>query len=651
MCGIVGVISESRRQAELQALVRRMAASLEHRGPDGEGYVTEGNCALGFRRLAIVDLAADAMPFASEDRAVWSVANAEIYNHAGLREDMQARGHVFQTDVDTEVLSHLYEESGADLVHQLNGMFAFAIWDARRKRLLLARDRAGEKPLFYWAANGEFAFASEMRALLLHPEVQRAVNPVAVRRYLLHDYFPAPLTPIAGIRKLPAGHLLLAQEAEISVRPYWDLARHFASPELASRHPEELCNELHQRIGAAVRRRSRSDVPVGIYLSGGIDSSTLLAHAAEQQGPGVPVFALGHTDDSFDESRFARDTADYFEADFNRLIVDETDLAEGLRMVGEGLDEPLGDASLIPSVLLARFASAKVKVVLSGEGADELFAGYPTYAGSRMADLFCRLPRAVREALIAGARRFTPVTMGNVGLDYLLSRFSSGADRNLVERHHTWFGSLGPERHPGLLSSRMMEALEGDDPFTEARARVESRVLPDDLSRLLYTDFTMYLQDDLLTKVDRATMLASLEARAPFLDHDLAEFVAGLPSREKLRGLTTKAILRRTMRRKLPPGVLRRRKRGFNIPFSRWLLHGLGRTMRRRFSPERVEARGLFSQAGIRRLLDEHLSRQADHRKPLFTLLVLDLWCDKIFGDSTPIPLTSGAPALQQPVS
>ncbi len=646
MCGLVGILSRSHPLGDQGELVRRMAASLVHRGPDGEGFAGEGECGLGFRRLAILDVAAESPPYANEDRTVWSIANAEIYNSDELRARLEDRGHAFRTHVDTEVLPHLYEEHGVDLVDHLNGMFALAVWDQQRRLLFLARDRAGEKPLFYWQGEDELVFASELRALLAHPRVPRQVDPVALRRYLLHDFFPAPLTPIAGVRKLPAGHLLVAREGEVSVRPYWDLAEHFARPELARRRPADLAEELDARISLAVERRRRSDVPIGVFLSGGIDSSTLLAHLAEQEGPGVHVFALGHVDVSFDESRFARDTARYFEADFNELVLDEADLAEGLRRVGEGFDEPLGDASIIPSYLLARFARQKVKVVLSGEGADELFAGYPTYLGNRIAGWYQRLPRALRRGLVKGARGLMPVSMGNVGLDYLLGRFAAGAERDLVERHHSWFGSLGPERHAEVLAPEVMAALGEDDPFAAARARLEGRRLPDDLARLLYTDFTMYLQDDLLTKVDRATMLASLEARAPYLDHDLAEFVAGLPSDLKLRGFTTKAILRRTVRRRLPKEVLGRRKRGFNIPFSRWLLHGLGEELRQRFARDRVEARGLLSATGVNRLLEEHLSRQADHRKPLFTLLVLDLWCDTFFGEGSQVPVAHGvAPA------
>ena len=647
MCGIVGIVGGALPVEQRAAIARRMAATLDHRGPDGVGDVSDGDCALGFRRLAIVDLHSECPPFANEDRTIWSVANAEIYNSAPLKSELEGRGHAFRTGVDTEVIPHLYEENGAGLVERLNGMFALAVWDGAARRLLLARDRAGEKPLFYWRGpGGELVFASELRALLAHPGVPRSVDPTALRRYLLHDFFPAPLTPFAGVRKLPAGHLLVADGGEISVRRYWDLAEHFADPGLAARKPAALAAELDERIALAVERRRRSDVPVGVFLSGGIDSSTVLAHMAAQQGPGVPAFSLGHADAGFDESRFAADTARFFDAEFHQLVLAEADLADGLERVARGFDEPLGDASTIPTHLLARFARKRVKVVLSGEGADELFAGYPTYIGHRVAAGYQQLPAGLARALLRGAGRMTPVSMGNVGLDYLLERFADGAEMDLVERHHSWFGSLAPAAHAEVLAPRVLERLRDDDPFASARARLAGRRLPDDLSRALYTDFTMYLQDGLLTKVDRATMMASLEARAPFLDHDLAEFVAGLPSRLKLRRFETKSILRRAVRQRLPKQVLSRRKRGFNIPFSRWLLHGLGERLRRRFAPERVAARGLLSPAGVNALLDAHLERRADHRKPLFTLLVLDLWCDRYFGDAAPVPLADeSAPA------
>ncbi len=642
MCGLAGMVGRLPRDPTRDEAVRRMTATLVHRGPDGEGFASLDGCTLGFRRLAIVDLAAASPPFPNEDRTVWTVCNGEIYNSAELEERLKSRGHRFRTGVDTEVLPHLYEEHGPDLVDHLDGMFAFAIWDARSRTLLLGRDRAGEKPLFYWQGPDEIVFASELRALLAHPAVPREVDPVALRRYLLHDFFPAPWTPIRDILKLPAAHVLVVRDGKLTLRRYWDLAEHFRpeSPRPAS--IADAAREVDERIALAVRRRKRADVPVGVFLSGGIDSSTILSHLAEQNGPGVPVFAVGHKEPSFDEARFARETARYFRADYHELALDESDLDDGLRRVAAEFDEPLGDASIIPTHLLSAFSRRTIKVVLSGEGADELFAGYPTYAGDRLAEAYRALPSLARRAIEATARNLFPASMGNVGLDYLLSRFFSGAALPRLERHHTWFGSFPPERQARLFAPRVLDALLGDDPFASARQRLAGKTLPGGLSELLYTDFTMYLQDDLLTKVDRATMLASLEARAPFLDHELAEFVAGLPARWKLDGFTTKAILRRAVRHRIPSDILKRRKRGFNIPFSRWLLRGLGERLRERFSEERVRARGLFLPEGVGSLLDEHLARRADHRKPLFTLLAFDLWCDRTFGEGARIPLAEG---------
>ncbi len=616
-----------------------MAGTMVHRGPDGEGYVARDDCALGFRRLAIIDVTAESPPFPNEDESIWSICNGQIYNAPDLTDELVAKGHTLRTKTDTEVLPHLYEEHGADLVERLNGMFAFAVWDEPRGRLLLARDRAGEKPLFYWTDGDELVFASDLRAFLVHPRIPKAIDPVALRRYLTHDYVPAPLSPLAGVRKLPAGHLLIAEDSKVTIKQYWDLADYFVQPELARRSTTDLADELDHRLAQAVRRRSRSDVPFGLFLSGGIDSSAVLSYLAEQQGDGVPVFSIGHTEKNFDEASMAEITARHFKADFNQLILDESDLADGLRRVGPGLGEPLGDASTIPSHLLALFARQKVKVILSGEGADELFAGYPTYIGNRVAEIYNRVPRPVRQAMVKTALKLTPVSMGNVGLDYLLSRFAAAAEQDLVERHHTWFGSYSPAMQQAVLAPRVLTALAGDDPFGSARQRLAGRNLPDSLSKLLYMDFTMYLQDDLLTKVDRATMLASLEARAPFLDHDLSEFAAGLPSSLKLRGKSTKDILKKTVSRRLPADVIKRRKRGFNIPFSKWLLHGLGDELKQRFSVEKVEARGLFNPVGISTLLDEHLSQQTDHRKPLFTLLAFDMWCDATFGEGVRVPI------------
>lgn len=644
MCGIAGILGPEPTSRQRES-VDAMLACVVHRGPDGLGVAARDGCALGLRRLAIMDVAASAEPFTNEDGTVVSVVNGQIYNSDELRHELEARGHVFRTGVDTEVVLHLWEEHGVELIHHLSGMFAFAVWDSRTRTLMLGRDRAGEKPLFYWTDGERLLFASELRALLAHPRVGARLDPTALIRYLVHGYVPAPRSPIEGIHKLPAAHYLLAQQDRLArdgrfeVSRYWDLADWFPEPGSSDpRSVDEIAAGLDEKMSVAVRRRSRSDVPFGVFLSGGLDSSTLLSYVRDVHGPGVPAFTIGHTDPSFDESSMAAQTARELGAELHSLVLDEGDLEEGLRRIGAGMDEPLGDASTIPTHLLALCAREHVKVVLSGEGADELFGGYPTYLGHPLADRLERLPAWLRGGLLAGIERFTPATMGNVGLDYLLRRFVAGLGRDRLERHHVWFGNIHPDRLPGLLSPALLDFLGQPAvaaPFGSARP---GRELPDPLAELLYTDFMLYLQDDLLTKVDRATMLASLEARAPFLDHELAQYVAGIPSRWKVRGRTTKAILRRTVRKRLPPEILKRRKRGFNIPFSRWLLHGLGETLGERFSRERVTARGLFAHDGLQRLLDEHLSRQADHRKPLFSLLALDLWCDRTFGEGAAVP-------------
>lgn len=618
-----------------------MTATLTHRGPDGEGHVQLSGCDLGFRRLSIVDLAAPSPPYPNEDESIWSVCNGEIYNGDELREMLAQKGHRFRTGTDTEVIPHLFEEFGVGMVEHLDGMFAFAVWDQNGQQLLLGRDRAGEKPLFYTRLGQELLFSSELRALMSHSRVEKAVDPVALSRFLLHDFFPAPFSPLAGVRKLPAGHLAIWKAGQLEVRRYWDLADFFLDRPTA--RPDQVAEELDALLAQAVRRRKKSDVRVGVFLSGGVDSSTILAHMADQEGPGVPVFALGNQDREFDESRHAKLTAAHFGAEFHELVLGEDDLADGLRRVSAGFDEPLGDASIIPTHLLSLFARQRVKVVLSGEGGDELFAGYPTYLGDRVTEIYRKIPGPLRRGLIAAIRAFLPVRMGNNGLDYVLGRFAQGAERERVERHHCWFGSLPPDRQMKIFGPRLASALVGDEPFASARAVVDGRGLRDPLSTLLYTDFSMYLQDDLLTKVDRASMLASLEARAPFLDHQLAEYVAALPSDFKLHGRVGKWILRQAVARRLPAEILTRRKRGFTVPISRWLQHQLEGPLAARFAPEQIAARGLFDPAGISALVEEHRSRRADHKKPLFTLLVFDLWCDRVFGEGRVVPL--GPPA------
>ncbi|MEZ5333473.1 MAG: asparagine synthase-related protein [Thermoanaerobaculia bacterium] len=513
-------------------------------------------------------------------------------------------------------------------------MFALALWDRERRTLLLARDRAGEKPLYYRLEPGPRSpqASGPARGSRPRPRLDRR----ALVRYLTlgwirHRCRRSPAC--ASSRPPTASSTATGGRKSCRATGTW---RCFPArgPGLAAASTPSRRSSTQAGAGRAPPLAQQ--VPALASSSRAASIRRRFSPTSPKRRP-VSAVTLGHTDRDFDEAGFAAATARHFGADLHSLVLSRDDLAEGLRWVGQSLDVPLGDASTIPTALLSRFAGERVKVVLSGEGADELFGGYPTYLGHRLADRLAHVPRWLRHGIVGGIRRLLPVSMGNVGLDYLVERFAAGADLDRRRRHEVWFGSVDPARLGDLLAPGLRWiAEEGDGVSTPERA------LPDPLAELLYADFTGYLQDDLLTKVDRATMLASIEARAPFLDHELAEFVAGIPSRHKVRGLTTKAILRRTVRHRLPAAVLERRKRGFNIPFSRWVLEGLGEELRRRFSPERAEARGLFSSAGVGRLLDEHLERRADHRKPLFALLAFDQWCDRTFGEAAPVPIELG---------
>lgn len=647
MCGIVGVADFRAGSRPEPGLLLAMTDTLAHRGPDGACVVEVDageapRLTFGFRRLSIIDLGAGARFYADESGRFRAICNGEIYNWPELEQDLKTRGHRFETRCDTEVIPHLYEEHGLDFVHHLDGMFAFAIFDTAAKRLVLGRDRAGEKPLYYLEQDGELMFASEIKALLAHPRVARRIDIEALSRYLLYGYFPAPHTPFQGIRKLPAGHLLIIENGTAAVRPYWDLRRFVsegaepAAEGSAARGPipdfEEAVRETRRLLREAVELRLRADVPVGVLLSGGLDSSSIAALAVEIKGPGIPSFALGMEALDFDEAGFAKRAAAHLGTEHHETIIGERDMVAATYEVARFLDEPLADASVLPTWLLSRFTRRHVKVALGGEGGDELFAGYPTYLGDRLARLYGRMPRPAR-ALVRRAVESVPPGFSNVGLEFLLKKFVAMADLPDDERHPIWFGAFSPERQQGLLSEAALASLarSGGDPLLEARARRAGARFRHPLDALLLTDFVMYLQDDLLTKVDRASMAASLEVRAPFLHHPLVEYVARLPAAYKLRGLTTKRLLRSAMGDRLGKETLSRRKRGFNIPVARLLVGGLDPLLRRAFDEKRLARAGLLRPETVVSLWREHQARRRDNGRLLWNLLMLQLWHSRFF--------------------
>ena len=673
MCGIVGIADLNGSGRPDRGLVAGMTETLAHRGPDGSCVLETGDgerpgITFGFRRLSIIDMGAGARAYADESGRLRVICNGEIYNYPDLRRLLERRGHRFETRCDTEVIPHLYEEHGLDFVSHLNGMFAIAVLDANRDRLVLARDRAGEKPLYYLMRNGELMFASEIKALLAHPRVGRKIDLNALTRYLACGYFPAPHTPFEGIRKLPAGHLLVAGRGAIRVRRYWDLRRFFEADRSATPSLHEAAGKVRRLLSESVRQRMRADVPVGIFLSGGVDSCSIAALAMEVAGRPVPTFTLGFEDGDFDESPYARRAAAHLGTEHHETIVSEPEMLNALIDLARIMDEPLADASLIPTYLLSRFARTRVPVALGGEGGDEIFAGYPTYTGERLARAYLRLPRPARR-LFRGLVESMRPGFSNVGFEFLLKRFVAAAELDPVTRHQTWFGSFPAGMRRRLLSDGVLSALgiasgdgisgrtddgaQDDGALDEARAIVRGFRPHDPVDSLLLTDFLMYLQDNLLTKVDRASMATSLEVRAPFLHHPLVEYAATLPVSAKIRGLESKRVLRMAMKDLLPREVTSRVKRGFNIPMSRFMHGSLGPLLRRALDPERIERQGILRPAFVRGLLQEHMERRRDNGRLLWNLLMLQLWHSRHFtgGDLLETPVKPGLRLeLPQPV-
>ena len=633
MCGITGWLAaedatEGGRGAE--ARLAAMCAAMAHRGPDATGMRVHGPVALGMRRLAVIDPEGGQQPVCNEDGSVWVVFNGEIYNHQALREGLLARGHRFTSASDTEVLVHLYEEQGEAFVEQLVGMFAIALWDERRGRLLLARDRMGEKPLYWTRVGGTLVWGSELKCLLAHGEVARRLSLPALARYLAFEYVPAPHAILEGVHKLPPAHLLVVDRGELSVKPYWRLD---TTPVRPAPSEAEALAGLDERLHDAVRGQLVADVPLGVFLSGGIDSSIVAAVAARQlaeaQAGPLLTFSIGFTDPSFDESAHARAVAQHIGSRHHERVLEPGMLPAILPTVTGLLDEPFGDASVLPTYLLAAFAREHVTVALGGDGGDELLAGYPTYQAQKLASLFDYLPGPATALVGLTARTLVdklPVNHDNLSLDFKLKRFAASLDRPPAERHARWLGSFDPGWQASLLTPEVRAQLGADDPYDALRALWAESAGLDPLARFLALDQRTYLPDDILFKVDRASMMASLETRAPLLDHRLVAYANGLPSQYKLKGMTTKHLLRRAAATYLPRPILERPKKGFGIPVAKWLRGELREPMLDLLSPARLAQAGLFAPTAVETLLREHLDGVRDHRKPLWTLLMFEWW-------------------------
>jgi len=623
MCGITGI-------ADLSGPVRpevlkRATNTLRHRGPDDESYYIPapepGAAAVGFgfRRLSIIDLSGGRQPMSNEDGSIWIVCNGEVYNHPELRLELEARGHTFRTRSDVEALLHLYEDLGPDCVTKVNGMFALAIWDSKNQTLFLARDRLGKKPLYYRATSTQLIFGSEIKALLAHPDCPRELDAGNLSKYLAYEYVPSPHCIFKGIHKLPAGHWLTWKNGQVRLHRYWDLQ---FSTDKDNRPEDEIAEELRERLKESVRRRLISDVPLGVFLSGGIDSSSVVAMMAELMPPSqIKTFAIGFEEQSFDESGHARRVAQFFGTDHREQILQSRTLLDVLPEVAAFLDEPLADASIIPTYLLSKFTRQHVTVALGGDGGDEIFAGYPTFQAHRMAR-FYKVPRVIHERMIRPMAEWLPVSGDNFSFDFKVKRFLRGMGPRPEIRDQIWMGAFTPGEQRALLHG----AAPAVDTYEDIRDAERNCRPVNRMERLIYLYCKFYLQDCILAKLDRASMACSLEARTPFLDYTFVEFVNSIPFGLKLKGLNSKYILKKAMRNKLPPETLGRSKKGFGIPVAKRFRNELRSLMLDALSETRIRQQGIFNPVEVTRLVNEHLRGTKDNRKQLWTLFIFELW-------------------------
>jgi asparagine synthase (glutamine-hydrolysing) len=605
MCGICGLAS-TRGAVDTERL-RAMAATLVHRGPDSEGMHVDRGVGIAARRLSIIDLSGGDQPIASEDGSVVVVQNGEIYNYRELARILERAGHAFATQCDTEVLVHGYEEWGDGVWERLRGMFAVAVWDARRSRLTLARDRFGIKPLYYRDAGHELSFASELDAL-----PQGDIDVDALEAFLAFNVVPAPLSIFRDIRKLLPGHTLAWEDGRVTTS-------RFARPgPLPARHDAdeaELVEECRGRLRDSVRAHLVADVPVGVLLSGGVDSGALTALAAEESSEPVRTFSIGFEERSFDELAGARAVASRYGTHHRELVL-RPDAALLLPALAAAFDEPFADSSALPTYLVSKLASEDVKVALSGEGGDELFGGYHTYVADALADRVGPLASVARPVVDR-----LPSSAGRVSFDYKAKRFVQAAHLPPLERHHGWKEIFSAGARAELTGRRSSFDVLG--PARERFAETEGHEL---LTRLQDVDFGLYLVDDLLTKTDRASMAWSLEARVPFLDTLVTNFAFSLPVRHKVRGLSKKRLLRKAVEPLLPHQVVHGRKRGFSIPAAAWLRGELQPFARETLRAETIRRQGLLEPDVVTRLVDDHAAGRSDLSRQLWGVLALTLW-------------------------
>jgi asparagine synthase (glutamine-hydrolysing) len=637
MCGIYGILSHDRSERIGEEPLFQMGGSVQHRGPDDFGHYLGRGVALGMRRLSIIDVAGGHQPIGNEDESVWVVMNGEIYNFAELRQKLTQQGHRFRTRSDTEVVVHLYEEEGPDFFRHLRGMFGIALWDTKRELLVLGRDRIGEKPLYIRREHNRLLFASELKAILQIDGIPRRMNPVALGEYLALGYVPAPLCLLEGFEKLLAGHYLVVQNGIVTDKEYWDVP--FGKTEKYSE--QEWIERMRAKFVETIRMQLVSDVPLGAFLSGGLDSSTIVAVMARLTGRPVKTYAIGYEGEHtyYNELPYAAVAARAFGTDHHEIVV-KPNVNELLPKLLWHLDEPVADSAILTTYLVSRLARESVTVILSGVGGDELFGGYRRYLGDSVNRYYRLLPGPLRRTLLPALLRHIPQDRHSIWKDYAryAAAFVNAAALPAADRYMQYVTLFSPHIQSQLLcSAAHPQSQDGGAAAAALRSYFARCTDTDALNRVMYSDLKTSLPDALLALTDRMTMAASTECRAPLVDHELIELAMSMPSSLKVRGMQMKYLMKKAVAPWLPREILERKKRGFGAPMGAWLRNGLQPLVDELLSRSSIESRRIFRWDGVQQLMADHRDERRDHTDHLFALISLELWCriylDKADGD------------------
>ena len=625
MCGICGIFGNFDDRLISEKNIMEMLRSIYHRGPDDQGFFKDRGVMLGVRRLSVIDLKSGRQPMTNEDRTVWIAFNGEIYNFIELRRSLEKKGHIFTTQSDTEVILHLYEDYGVDCVNRLNGMFAFCIWDKKKSRIILAKDRFGMKPLYYTMMNDHIVFASELKSILCFPGIEKKIDFFALDNYLNLEYIPSPRTIFKNIYKLPAAHVLVYKDGNATVKRYWTLEVKNNIKFVDESNAKEI---LLTALKKSIKRHFISDVSLGVYLSGGIDSSSIVALAKKMFPGRLKTFSIGFEESSFDESKYSKKVSESFDTEHNHRFFSAKDIGHVLPNIIQMLDEPLADGSILPTYMLSKFSKEHVTVALSGDGADEIFAGYPTYQAHAFMEYYKKIPHFIRRKVIEKLINKIPTDHRNFSFDYIAKRFISGSNIDRpIDRHIFWMGAFDEDSKDCLYRRSLKDEiadtgssnLQMDSLFNLGQE-------PDNLTLLQKFDISSYLENDILVKTDRASMMNSQEVRLPYLDHELVSLVFSLPSHLRLRGFRTKYILKQSMEKHLPKSIINRKKKGFGMPIALWMKSQLRDHIFDMMSASNIKKQGLFNYKYVNRLLEDHLTNKVDNRKKIWTLFMFEAW-------------------------